>query len=63
MAIGYPHTLGYMGSSTNQCEGLASAGSGVLRPQLVVCFCIITSQVLVVCPLSSPQNRQYSLLG
>jgi hypothetical protein len=34
MAIGYPYTLGYMGSSTKQCEELASVGSSVLLPQL-----------------------------
>jgi hypothetical protein len=34
MVVGYTHTLGCMESSTKQCEELASAGSGVLRPQL-----------------------------
>jgi hypothetical protein len=35
MVVGYPHTLGYMGSSAKQCEELASVGSSMLRPQLV----------------------------
>jgi hypothetical protein len=34
MTVGYPHTLECMGSSTKQCEELASVGSGVLQPQL-----------------------------
>jgi hypothetical protein len=34
MVVGYPHTLGYMRSSTKQCEELASASLGVLQPQL-----------------------------
>jgi hypothetical protein len=64
MAVGYPHTLGYMGSSTKQCEELASVGSGVLRPQLFpFVFVSKLGQVLVVCPLSSPQTRQYNVLG
>jgi hypothetical protein len=34
MAVGYPHTLGCMRSSSKQYVELASVGSVVLRPQL-----------------------------
>jgi hypothetical protein len=55
--VDYPHTLGYTRSSKKQCEELASALA------ISFYFCIVTWQILVVCPLSSPQNRQYNILG
>jgi hypothetical protein len=38
MDVGYPHTLGCMGSKTKQCEELALVSSDVLRPQLSPTF-------------------------
>jgi hypothetical protein len=34
MVVGYPHTMGCIGSNTKQYVELASVGSDVLRPQL-----------------------------
>jgi hypothetical protein len=63
-AAGCPHTREYMESSMKQCGGPASADSAALRLQLFLFFFwIVTWHVLVVCPLSSPQNKQNNLLG
>jgi hypothetical protein len=59
-AAGCPHTPEYTENSTKQYEGPASADSAALRLQL---FLSVTWHVLVVCPLSSPQNKQNNLLG
>jgi hypothetical protein len=53
--VGCLHTLVHRESSMKQYVKPASAIS--------FCFCIVTWQVLEVWPLSSPQNKQYSLLG
>jgi hypothetical protein len=57
-AAGCPHTQECMENSTKQYAGPASADSDLLRLSAITfCFWIVTWHVLVVCPLSSPQNK------
>jgi hypothetical protein len=52
-----PHTKECTRNSTKRYARPASAST------ISFCFCIMTWHVLVVCPLSSPQNRQNNLHG
>jgi hypothetical protein len=61
---GCPHIQGYMANSMRQYARPASADSTMLGLQRSPsAFWIVTWHVLVVCPLSSPQNKQNNLLG
>jgi hypothetical protein len=64
MVVGYPHTLGYMRSSTKQCEELALADSGMLQPQLFpsVCYRNLAGSCCMPLVLSAEYAKQSSWL-
>jgi hypothetical protein len=59
-----PHTKECTRNSTKRYARPASANFYRASASTIsFCFCIMTWHVLVVCPLSSPQNRQNNLHG